>query len=102
MVMPSDVIYDHNHSKTYHRRFRVNPKTNELMPDHMAITYGSGTAITEVGSDTVRVGERNLTNFTLMEITRDNLQLLHTSSGIAGILGLQHRKNKSLGNSLFS
>jgi len=37
-----------------------------------------------------------------MEITADSLQLLHTSSGIAGILGLQHMKNKSLGNSLFS
>jgi hypothetical protein len=102
MVLPSGIIYDHNASSTYHRRFTLNPHSKKLVPDRSAITYGSGTAITDVGSDTIFVGERSLTNFTLMEITKDNLELLHTSKGIAGILGLQHMKNRSLGHSLFS
>jgi hypothetical protein len=102
MVLPSGSIYDHNHSASYHRRYAYDPDTKELEPMQSAITYGSGTAITDVGADDVIVGQRSLTNFTLMEITRDSLDLLHTSKGIAGILGLQHMKNESLGHSLFS
>jgi hypothetical protein len=102
MVLPSSKLYDNSNSSTYHRRYVTNPETHEVEPDESAITYGSGTAITDVGSDTILVGRRSLTNFTLMEITRDSLDLLHTNKGIAGILGLQHMKNKSLGRSLFS
>jgi len=102
MVLPSGSIYDHNQSTSYHRRYAWNPDSHALEPERNAITYGSGTAITDVGSDDVIVGQRSLNNFTLMEITRDSLDLLHTSKGIAGILGLQHMKNESLGHSLFS
>jgi hypothetical protein len=102
MIMPSSRLYDHSNSSSYHRRYMMNPDTHKMVPDQSAITYGSGTAITDVGSDIILVGRRSLDNFTLMEITRDSLDLLHTSKGIAGILGLQHMKNKSLGRSLFS
>jgi len=101
-VVPSTRLYDHNSSSSYHRRYIADPETKKLVPDRSAITYGSGTAITDVGSDTITVGQRTLENFTLMEITKDSLTLLHTSQGIAGILGLQHMKNQSLGHSLFS
>jgi hypothetical protein len=101
-VVPSVRLYDHNSSSSYHRRYAADPDTHKLVPERSAITYGSGTAITDVGADTITVGQRTLDNFTLMEITRDSLSLLHTSQGIAGILGLQHMKNRSLGHSLFS
>merc|ERR1719181_2105348 len=48
------------------------------------------------------VGNRELKNFTIMEITADSLQLLHDKKGVSGVLGLQHMKNRSLGRSLFS
>merc|ERR1719487_1047769 len=99
--MPSDLIYNHNSSKSYHRKF-VKNKDGKLVPKQSAITYGSGTAITDEGTEDVLVGNRVLDNFTVMEITADSLQLLHTSKGIAGVLGLQHMKNQSLGHSLFS
>lgn len=102
MVIPSGLIYDHNSSSSYHRKYVKDPDSGKQIPRQSQITYGSGTAITDDGEDKVLVGNRNLENFTVMEITADSLQLLHTSSGIAGILGLQHMKNKSLGNSLFS
>merc|ERR1719261_1586014 len=102
MVLPSDVIYNHASSKSYQRKYMKDPKSGKQMPKQSSITYGSGTAITDDGRETVRVGNRDLKNFTIMEITADSLHLLHDSKGIAGILGLQHMKNKSLGNSLFS
>merc|ERR1719337_366643 len=101
MVLPSRLIYDHNASSSYHAKFIEGPH-GEMRPMQSAITYGSGTAVTDVGTENVLVGDRTLDNFTIMEITADSLQLLHTSKGIAGVLGLQHMKNKSLGNSLFS
>jgi hypothetical protein len=102
LVEPSALIYNHNTSTSYRARFIKDPLTGDEMPRQSSITYGSGTAITDVGSDIIHVGNRDLKNFTLMEITADSLQLLHTSKGLAGVLGLQHMKNKSLGNSLFS
>merc|ERR1719261_2245001 len=102
MVLPSDVIYNHASSKSYQRKYLKDPKSGKQMPKQSSITYGSGTAITDDGTESVLVGNRNLKNFTIMEITADSLQLLHTAKGIAGVLGLQHMKNKSLGNSLFS
>jgi len=102
MVLPSAGIYNHLSSTSYHRLYMKNGRTGEQMPRQSSITYGSGTVHTDDGVDTVLIGKRNLENFTVEEITADSLQLLHTSSGIAGVLGLQHMKNKSLGNSLFS
>merc|ERR1719440_1891336 len=102
MIMPSSELYDHDGSTSYKRRNMTDPLTNKTVPMQSSITYGSGTAITDVGSDDIHVGSRTMKNFPIMEITADSLQLLHTSKGIAGVLGLQHMKNKSLGNSLFS
>merc|ERR1719321_1764085 len=101
MVMPSDLIYNHATSSTYQQKFMTD-RSNKSVPKMSSITYGSGTAITADGTETVLVGNRTLQNYTIKEITADSLQLLHTSKGIAGVLGLQHMKNKSLGNSLFS
>lgn len=102
MIMPSDTLYNHDGSSSYLRRYMTDPTTGGQQPMQSSITYGSGTAITDVGADDIHVGARTLKNFTIMEITADSLQMLHTSKGIAGVLGLQHMKNKSLGNSLFS
>jgi hypothetical protein len=102
MFMPSEKIYNHETSTSYHRKLVMDPETKKEVPKQSSITYGSGSAITDEGTETVLVGNRNLSNYTIMEITQDSLQLLHTSKGIAGVLGLQHMKNKSLGNSLFS
>merc|ERR1719387_463054 len=101
MVVPSKLIYDHATSSSYQHQYMTD-KSGKKVPKQSAITYGSGTAITDDGSESVLVGNRDLKNFTLMEITADSLQLLHTSKGIAGVLGLQHMKNQSLGHSLFS
>jgi hypothetical protein len=101
MLVPSDKIYNHESSNTYEHRY-IQDSDNNTVPEEASITYGSGTAITEVGQDTITVGNRELQNFTLMEITADSLQLLHTSTGVAGVLGLQHMMNRSLGHSLFS
>jgi len=101
MVMPSDLIYNHATSSTYQQKFMTD-RSNKSVPKMSSITYGSGTAICADGTETVLVGNRTLSNYTIKEITADSLQLLHTSKGVAGVLGLQHMKNKSLGNSLFS
>jgi len=101
MVVPSDAIYNHATSSSYQQKF-MQDHANKTVPKMSSITYGSGTAITNDGTETVLVGNRSLSNYTIMEITADSLQLLHTSKGIAGVLGMQHMKNKSLGRSLFS
>jgi len=101
MVMPSELIYNHATSSSYQQKFMTD-RSNKSVPKMSSITYGSGTAITADGTETVLVGNRTLQNYTIKEITADSLQLMHTSKGIAGVLGLQHMKNKSLGNSLFS
>jgi hypothetical protein len=101
MVMPTMQLYDHNSSSSYQRQYIFDPTSNLSVPKESSITYGSGTAITDVGTETILVGNRSLKNFTIMEVTADSLQLLHTSKGIAGVLGLQHMKNRSLGHSLF-
>lgn len=101
MVLPSGKIYNHDTSSSYSKEF-AKDKQGKQAPKRSSITYGSGTAITDDGSDTILVGGRTLPNFTIMEITADSLRLLHTKSGVAGVLGLQHMMNKSLGRSLFS
>merc|ERR1719387_1047467 len=101
MVVPSKLIYDHATSSSYQHQYMTD-KSGKKVPKQSAITYGSGTAITDDGTESVLVGDRDLKNFTVMEITADSLQLLHTSKGIAGVLGLQHMQNQSLGHSLFS
>jgi hypothetical protein len=102
MVLPSNLIYDHNSSSSYHHKYLIDSSTGEKRPKQSSITYGSGTAITDEGTENMLIGNRSLDNFTIMEITADSLQLLHTSKGIAGVLGLQHMQNQSLGHSLFS
>jgi hypothetical protein len=102
MVLPSDMIYDHNASSSYIRKYTTDPHTNESKPARNEIAYGSGMAITDEGADNVSIGHFMLQNFSISEITADSLQLLHTKKGISGVLGLQHMKNKSLGASFFS
>merc|ERR1719356_1269627 len=77
-------------------------KDGKPQPKQGFIAYGSGIAITEEGQDTVKVGGRSLVQFPLSEIAQDSLSMLHTKQGIAGILGLQHMKNGSLGESFFT
>jgi len=103
MVLPSNLIYSHNSSSTYRRKYSLDPTTKKMVPEKNEIAYGSGVAITDEGNDTVKIGTSFIiNNFSLSEITADSLQLLHTSKGISGVLGLQHMKNRSLGRSLFS
>jgi len=102
MVMPTDLLYDHNASSSYVHKMMKDPLTGKEGPTMSMIAYGSGDAVTEEGIETVIVGTRQLENFSISEISTDSLQLLHTSKGIAGILGLQHMMNKSLGTSVFS
>jgi len=101
-VKATDKIYDHDTSSTYQVKTMMDPVTGEMVPAKNQIAYGSGMAITDEGNDTVKMGPFMLKNFSLSEITADSLQLLHTSKGISGVLGLQHMKNRSLGRSLFS
>eukprot|EP00929_Paragymnodinium_shiwhaense_P104569 TRINITY_DN6912_c3_g1_i1.p1 TRINITY_DN6912_c3_g1~~TRINITY_DN6912_c3_g1_i1.p1 ORF type:complete len:863 (+),score=203.55 TRINITY_DN6912_c3_g1_i1:123-2711(+) len=106
-VSPSSTVYDHGQSATYVRQV-----TDRKAPDgsstgtHMQkrgyIAYGSGVAITDEGNDDVHVGGNTLPQFPLSEILADSLQMLHTKQGIAGILGLQHMKNTTLGESVFT
>merc|ERR1719353_1526558 len=69
------------------------------------ITYGSGSVITKEGNDTVNIGLSTkhfaLNDFPISEIMKDSLPMMHDKTGIAGVLGLQHMKNQSLGTSLF-
>jgi len=101
-VDPAAKIYDHDTSSTYSIKTMEDPVTKKMVPAKNQIAYGSGMAITDEGNDTVKMGPFLLKNFSLSEITADSLQLLHTSKGISGVLGLQHMKNRSLGRSLFS
>lgn len=102
MVLPSDRIYNHASSSSYKKRLMLDPSTGKLEPMQSQISYGSGTAFTDEGNETVMVGGQSLDNFSLSEITADTLSLLHTKKGVSGVLGLQHMKNQSLGASLFS
>jgi len=99
-VMPTDKIYNHNSSSTYTAEFTS--RNGRRLPKRSQITYGSGVAITEDGHDTVTVGTRTLINFPVSEIMADSLTILHSSDGTAGVLGLQHMKNHSLGESIFT
>lgn len=99
-VMPTDKIYNHNTSSTYTAEFTNSD--GRRLPKRSQITYGSGVAITEDGHDTVTVGTRTLSVFPVSEIMADSLTILHTSDGTAGVLGLQHMKNHSLGESIFT
>lgn len=99
-VIPTDKIYNHNSSSTYTAEFTN--KDGRRLPKRSQITYGSGFAITEEGHDTVTVGTRTLSDFPVSEITADSLTVLHNSDGTAGVLGLQHMKNRSLGESVFT
>jgi len=102
MVKPSAVMYNHNSSSTYVRKFMKNPKSGQMVPMKKMIAYGSGAAITDEGNDTVTIGSFKVKDFGLSEITKDSLKLLHTKKGISGVFGLQHMKNRSLGQSIFS
>mmetsp|Transcript_26720 Transcript_26720/g.46310 ORF Transcript_26720/g.46310 Transcript_26720/m.46310 type:complete len:826 (+) Transcript_26720:75-2552(+) len=102
MVLPADSIYNHGNSSSYRPRLMPDPLTGKLEPMQSQISYGSGTAFTDEGNETVLVGGQSLENFSLSEVTADTLSLLHTKKGVSGVLGLQHMKNQSLGSSLFS
>jgi len=102
MVEPSSAMYSHNASSTYARKFIKNPKTGKMVAMRKEIAYGSGVAITDEGNDTVTIGSFKVKDFGLSEITQDSLKLLHTKKGISGVFGLQHMKNRSLGQSIFS
>jgi len=99
-VVPTHKIYNHNSSSTYTAEF-IN-RDGMRRPKRSQITYGSGFAITEDGDDTVTIGTRTLRHFPVSEIMADSLTILHSSDGTAGVLGLQHMKNRSLGESIFT
>jgi small subunit ribosomal protein S17e len=116
-VMPSPTVYAHNSSSTYVHLYMPKGKMPtrsdysdpsarvdglNKVPKRGYIAYGSGIAITEEGLDVVGVGGRQLPHFPLSEIAADSLSMLHTKQGISGILGLQHMKNKTLGQSVFT
>jgi len=100
-VKPTEVLYNHNESSTYTQILQEVKGKKE--PKQGFIAYGSGMAYTAEGKERVLVGNfSGVTEFPISEISMDSLQVLHTNKGVAGILGLQHMKNKSLGVSLYS
>lgn len=101
MVQPTDHLYNHASSSTYRVKMMKNEHGKNVRAQS-EISYGSGSAITDEGNDTVAVGHFALDNFSISEITADSLSLLHTDANISGILGLQHMKNRSAGMSIFN
>jgi len=99
-VKPTSKIYNHNRSSTYTRQFTY--KGGIKHPKKGFIAYGSGMAITDDGNDTVTVGSHTLMHFPLSEITADSLRILHRGNRVSGVMGLQHMKNNSLGESIFT
>jgi len=116
-VSPSANVYDHDTSKTYAKQLvdkksMMDPtgagasaaasSSGVKVQKRGYIAYGSGVAITDEGNDDVHVGGQTLPQFPISEILADSLSMLHTKQGIAGILGLQHMKNQTLGESVFT
>jgi hypothetical protein len=107
-VEPSSSVYVRNLSKTYAKLYMN--RTSLLgrsiggpqQPKRGSITYGSGSALTVEGLDTVAIGNRTLAKFPISEIAEDSLPMLHTKQGISGILGLQHMMNKPDHESVFT
>lgn len=102
LFTPTDIIYNHDNSSSYKHQYLKNIKTGEVVERKSMITYGSGQVVTDDGKESILIGNRTLSDFTLMEIVADDLSMIHDATGTSGILGLQHMKNKSLGSSLFS
>jgi len=99
-VRPTSKIYDHNKSSTYTQQFTY--KGGVRQPKKGFIAYGSGIAITDEGNDTVTIGSHTLMHFPLSEITADSLRMLHRANRVAGVMGLQHMRNNSMGESIFT
>mmetsp|Transcript_36719 Transcript_36719/g.84733 ORF Transcript_36719/g.84733 Transcript_36719/m.84733 type:complete len:735 (-) Transcript_36719:47-2251(-) len=103
-IIPSSRLYNHNASKSYVQLFMS--AHGKKVPRQGFIAYGSGMAITVEGRETIRIGATreyvSMQKFPISEISLDSLQILHSSKGISGILGLQHMMNKSLGQSFYS
>ncbi|CAJ1368285.1 unnamed protein product [Effrenium voratum] len=103
-VFPSSKLYNHNSSKSYMQLFIS--QHGKKVPRQGFIAYGSGMAITLEGRETIRIGDEQqfvtLPKFPISEISLDSLQILHSTKGISGILGLQHMMNRSLGQSFYS
>ncbi|CAE7397686.1 PGA [Symbiodinium natans] len=103
-VFPSTKLYNHNASKSYMQLFMSSH--GKKIPRQGFIAYGSGMAITVEGRETIRIGAAeeyvSMQKFPISEISMDSLQILHSSKGISGILGLQHMMNRSLGQSFYS
>eukprot|EP00435_Cladocopium_sp_Y103_P039816 s2840_g10.t1 len=103
-VFPGAKIYNHNASKSYIQLYAS--QNGSKVPRQGFIAYGSGMAITLEGRETIRIGDDekfvSMQKFPISEISLDSLQILHSSKGISGILGLQHMMNRSLGQSFYS
>ncbi|CAE7720217.1 unnamed protein product, partial [Symbiodinium pilosum] len=103
-IFPSARLYNHNSSKSYMQLFMSSH--GKKVPRQGFIAYGSGMAITVEGRETIRIGGAeeyvSMQKFPISEISLDSLQILHSSKGISGILGLQHMMNRSLGQSFYS
>lgn len=103
-VFPGAKIYNHNASKSYVQLYAS--QNGSKVPRQGFIAYGSGMAITLEGRETIRIGDDekfvSMQKFPISEISLDSLQILHSSKGISGILGLQHMMNRSLGQSFYS
>ena len=91
-IFPSARLYNHNSSKSYMQLFMSSH--GKKVPRQGFIAYGSGMAITVEGRETIRIGGAeeyvSMQKFPISEISLDSLQILHSSKGISGILGLQH------------
>jgi len=99
-IRPTKELYDHNSSSTYVPEY-VSVGGSSVQKRGF-VAYGSGVAITDEGKDTVTVAGHTMRNFTVSEITADSLTVLHAKRGVAGVLGLQHMKNRTLGASFFT
>eukprot|EP00931_Biecheleriopsis_adriatica_P061388 TRINITY_DN3690_c0_g1_i2.p1 TRINITY_DN3690_c0_g1~~TRINITY_DN3690_c0_g1_i2.p1 ORF type:complete len:954 (+),score=131.83 TRINITY_DN3690_c0_g1_i2:1-2862(+) len=105
LVTPSSTkIYNHFVSKTYKMTKMAGKKGDAKSPQQKQgyIVYGSGIAYTDEGTELVTLDQdKQVEHFPISEVTSDSLQVLH-GNNISGILGLQHMRNRSLGESLFS
>mmetsp|Transcript_64501 Transcript_64501/g.154031 ORF Transcript_64501/g.154031 Transcript_64501/m.154031 type:complete len:713 (+) Transcript_64501:172-2310(+) len=95
-VQATEQLYDHNASSTFRPLYKTGCSGQQVQRAGM-IHYGSGTAMTTEGNETLLVDGMQLTDFAFSEITADSLRVLHKRTAIAGVMGLQHMKNSSSG-----
>lgn len=102
-VSSTGLLYDHKLSRTFKPLFStLNDSSGVTHPKRSLIVYGSGKAFSQDGVDTVKLENYQINDFPVSEIGSDSIRILHGKANVSGILGLQHVKNHSLGESMFS